>query len=280
MKTMKPFLALAAILSVLALTAPVEAQQIFSAGGTATSTNTVVTYTTANPKFVQIANYGGSRLYAALNAVATAAFGSTIPIETCEVATIYTGGSVNTTLGLITAASTTTTYQVTAEYQDTTTSNQRLLGMPFDRQYVKTVMTGCNSSTLLTANGAAVVPFANSELITLSTSGATTDSTADLLPANSIIDSVVCRVTTTITTATDWGISDPTTSLRFSAVNAVMTAGSTTVGLKHMFGVVSTTATGPTQASAAKLRITTTGTPGAGAVRCTVFGRQFVAPIS
>jgi len=278
MKTLKPFLALAAILSILALTAPVEAQQIFSAGGTATSTNTVVTYTTANPKFVQIANYGGSRLYAALNAVATAAFGTTIPIETCEVATIYTGGSVNTTLGLITAASTTTTYQVTAEYQDTTTSNQRLLGMPFDRQYIKTVMTGCNSSTLLTANGAQLVPYADSELITLATGAATTDSTGNLLHANSIIDAVVCRVTTTITTAVTWQISDPTTAGRFSATSAVMTAGATIVGLAHMFGVVTTTAAGPTQAADAKLRLTMNASPGAGVVRCTVFGRTFVAP--
>lgn len=278
MKRLNRLLALVAILSFLPFTA--DAQPIFSAGGTATSTNTVVTYTTANPKFVQIANYGSSRLYAALNAVATAAFGSTISLEPCEVVNVYTGGYVNTTLGLITAASTTTTYLVTAEYQDFSTSNPRMTGFPFNQAFQKSRLEGCNATTLLTENGAAVVPFVNSELITLSTGGATTDSTADLLPANSIIDAVVCRVTTTITTATDWGISDPTTSLRFSAVNATMTAGATTVGLKAMFGVVSTTATGPTQAAAAKLRITTTGTPGAGVIRCSVFGRTYVAPTS
>lgn len=131
-----------------------------------------------------------------------------------------------------------------------------------------------------TANGASWTRQSASESITLSTSGATTDSSANLLPANSIIKAVVCRVTTTITTATDWGISDPTTTLRFSAADSTMTSGETIVGLKHMFGVVSTTATGPTQASAAKLRITTTGTPGAGVVRCTVFSEVFVAPTS
>lgn len=136
------------------------------------------------------------------------------------------------------------------------------------------------TNVLATANAATLTQGVNSEAITLSTSGATTDSSANLLPANSIIDAVVCTVITTITTSTDWGISDPTTTLRFSAVNSTMTAGTSIVGLKHMFGVVSTTATGPTQASAAKLRITTTGNPGAGAVRCSVYFRTYVAPTS
>lgn len=131
-----------------------------------------------------------------------------------------------------------------------------------------------------TANGASWTRQAVSESITLSTSGATTDSTADLLPANSIIKSVVCRVTTTVTTATDWKVGDATTSGRFAAANSTMTAGSTSVGLVHMFGNVSTTAAGPSQAAAAKLRITTTGTPGAGVIRCTVFSEVFVAPTS
>lgn len=136
------------------------------------------------------------------------------------------------------------------------------------------------AQTYTTANGAQWVASQISELITLSTSGTTTDSTADLLPANSIIESVVCRVTTTISTATDWSVGDASTAARFASANATMTAGSTSIGLNHQKGGVSTDATGQTQAAAAKLRITTTGTPGAGAVRCTVFYRQFVAPTS
>lgn len=119
-----------------------------------------------------------------------------------------------------------------------------------------------------------------SELITLSVAGATTDSTADLLPANSLIDAVGCRVTTTITTATDWSVGDPTIAARFSSANATLTAGTTSVGMNHMKGGVATDAAGPTQTSAAKLRITTTGTPGAGVIRCTTFYRTFVAPTS
>lgn len=136
------------------------------------------------------------------------------------------------------------------------------------------------SATLLTANGAQWVQGQNSELLTLSTSGATTDTTANLLPANSIIEAVVCRVTTTITTATDWSVGDGTTAARFSSANATLVAGTTSVGLNHQKGAVTTDAAGPTQVSAAKVRITTTGTPGAGAIRITVFYRSFVAPTS
>lgn len=106
-----------------------------------------------------------------------------------------------------------------------------------------------------------------SELITLSTSGTTTDSVANLLPANAIIGPVDCRVTTTITTATNWSVGDATTGARFSPANGTLTAGTTSVGLTH---VDQTGAAGPKQTAAAKLRITTTGTPGAGAIRCAV----------
>jgi hypothetical protein len=106
-----------------------------------------------------------------------------------------------------------------------------------------------------------------SELITLSTSGATTDSVANLLPANAIIGPVDCRITTTITTATNWSVGDATIAARFAAANSTLTAGTTSVGLQH---VDQTGTSGPKQTAAAKLRITTTGTPGAGAIRCAV----------
>lgn len=133
------------------------------------------------------------------------------------------------------------------------------------------------STIVATANAATWTHGSISESITLSTSGATTDSTANLLPANSIIEAVVARVTTTITTATDWKLGDATISGRFSAVNAVMTSGSTQVGTVQ---ADQTGTSGPRQVAAAKLRITTTGTPGAGVIRVTVFYRQFVPPTS
>lgn len=126
-------------------------------------------------------------------------------------------------------------------------------------------------------NGATEYIGQATELLTLSTAGTTTDTTANLLPANSIIDAVVARVTATITTATSWQLGDPTTPGRFTAANSTMTAGTTDVGTLQQDG---TGATGVRQTAAAKVRVTTVGTPSAGSVRITVFYRQFVAPSS
>jgi hypothetical protein len=136
--------------------------------------------------------------------------------------------------------------------------------------------TGLNGSQLITGQV--------SENITLSTSGATTDSTIDL-PANSIILSVTARITTTIAgvDSTTLSIGDPTTAARFGTTGT-LTAGTTVVGLNHQQGSVSTDATGPVQTSAAKVRLTLSGgadnTPSAGAVRITIHYMQFIAPTS
>ena len=140
----------------------------------------------------------------------------------------------------------------------------------------RTIRAG-TSYELRTAEGAVWTRGVASEVITLSTSGTTTDSSANLLPANSIIEAVVARVTTTITTATDWKLGDATTPGRFTAANSNLTAGTTAVGLVH---VDQAGAAGPRQTTAAKVRVTTTGTPGAGVIRVTVFYRQFTPPAS
>lgn len=129
------------------------------------------------------------------------------------------------------------------------------------------------------ANGASVVTGTWTEAITLNTGGTTTDSTADL-PADSIIDSVACRVTTNITTAANWSAGTSSSSTRFINASTALTAGSTVVGLQQWQGSVTTDVAGPVQSSTAKLRITTNATPGAGAMRCTVFYRTFTAPTS
>lgn len=140
--------------------------------------------------------------------------------------------------------------------------------------------TGVGAIGIETANGGYYADESASELLTLSTSGATTDTSANLLPAGAVIDSVVVRITTTITTATDWSVGDPTTAARFCSANATLTAGTTSICLNHAKGNVTTEAAGRSQTAAAKVRITTTGTPGAGAIRITVFYRRFVAPTS
>jgi hypothetical protein len=117
------------------------------------------------------------------------------------------------------------------------------------------------------------------ENLTLSTGGTTTDTAANLLPADSYIESVTARVTTTVATATSWQLGDATTAGRFTAAQsgAQLTAGATVVGLVHCDV---TGAGGPRQTAAAKVRITTVGTPSAGALRITSYYRTFVAPTS
>lgn len=127
------------------------------------------------------------------------------------------------------------------------------------------------------ANGAQWISGQSSELLVLNTGGTTTDTSANLLPANSIIRSVVVRVTAAITTATAFSVGDATIAARFLATGTGLTIGSTGVGLAH---VDQTGTSGPRQTAAAKVRVTTTGTPSAGTVRITVFYEQFVAPTS
>lgn len=131
-----------------------------------------------------------------------------------------------------------------------------------------------------TANGASWQTGSASELLTLSNVAAFTDTVGNLLPANSIIEAVVVRVVTAITVATDWKVGDAATPARFAPANAVMGAGTVGIGLQHQQGSVATDAAGPVQLAAAPVRITTTGIPGAGQVRVTVFYRTFVAPQS
>lgn len=130
------------------------------------------------------------------------------------------------------------------------------------------------------ANGSFVVHNSATELLTLSTIATTTDTAASLLPQDAIIDAVLTRVTTTITTAATFSVGDPTTGARFSASAAGIAAGSTRVGIDHWSGAVTTLAAGPSQAAAAKVRITTNVNPGAGVIRITVIYHQFVAPTS
>jgi len=141
-----------------------------------------------------------------------------------------------------------------------------------------------SSQTLTGANGEAAQLAALSENVTLSTAGATTDSTIDL-PAGSVVLSVVARITTTIAgvDSTTLSIGDPTTAARFGTTGA-LTAGTTVVGITQMNGNITTTAAGPTQAATAKVRLTLSGgadnTPSAGAVRVSIVYIAFTAPTS
>jgi hypothetical protein len=135
-------------------------------------------------------------------------------------------------------------------------------------------LTTTGSISQTTANGATRTWGSNSEEITLATGATTTDSVANLLPANSVIDSVVARVTQTITAAcTGWEVGTSGSPTRFSPTggfDATLTVGETTVDV-----------TNAQQTVADKIRVTcNTGNPGAGKVRVTVFYSSFTAPTS
>lgn len=120
-----------------------------------------------------------------------------------------------------------------------------------------------------------------SEEITLDTGAAFTDSTANLLPAYSIILGVVARLTEAVTTSSSWQLGDPTTAGRFTAPNSTLLINTRDIGLLHMQGGISTDATGPVQMTSAKLRVTLAGgNPGAGKVRATVFYAELGLPTS
>lgn len=133
------------------------------------------------------------------------------------------------------------------------------------------------TDVLQTANGAQWIHGQSSELLTIA-AAATTDTTGNLLPANSVIEAVVVRVTTIIPTAATFTVGDATTAARF-ATGVAVAANTTAVGMTQ---VDQTGAGGPKQTAAAKVRVTPNLTPGTatGVVRITVFYRQFVPPTS
>lgn len=120
----------------------------------------------------------------------------------------------------------------------------------------------------------------NSEVLTLATGSTTTDTVANLLPANAIIEAVNYRVTTAITTAVSFSIGDASTAGRFVSGATGVSLGSTGAGLLQWSGGVATDAAGPLQVSSAKVRVTTNANPGAGAIRIEVFYRVFALPTS
>jgi hypothetical protein len=123
-------------------------------------------------------------------------------------------------------------------------------------------------------NGGGVIQFKNSELVTLATDATTTDTTANLLPANSILLGVTGTVNTTITSAcTGWELGDATTAGRFTANDTTLTAGEKKVGSVQLTTAIASATAGMFQTSAAKVRITCAGgNPGAGKIRVVVWG--------
>lgn len=119
-------------------------------------------------------------------------------------------------------------------------------------------------------NGGGQVKFlVDCGIITLSTSGATTTSTA-FVPSLFYNHGCSARVTTTITTATDWAVGIAGATSTFGTANSTLTAGTTDYTKQGTPAVA--LATGATAATLTAVLITCTGTAGAGAVRVKVWG--------
>jgi hypothetical protein len=101
--------------------------------------------------------------------------------------------------------------------------------------------------------------------------GATTTTGLTCLPANAIIDAVVYRVTTTITTATTFTIGDSGSATRYCATQSNMSAGATGTCTAAGFYL---------NPSALGVKITPSTTPGAGAIRLIVYYHTWTAPTS
>lgn len=120
----------------------------------------------------------------------------------------------------------------------------------------------------------------NTEELTIA-AAASTDSVANLLPADSIIQAVCVRVTALFPTAATFTVGDAADADRFASGVSVA-AGTTAVGLLHMQGGIAADASGPVQTAAAAVRITPNLAPAAatGKVRIDVYYSKFVAAAS
>jgi hypothetical protein len=129
-------------------------------------------------------------------------------------------------------------------------------------------------------NGGGAVQFHYSELVTLATGAATTDTTANVLPANSLLLGITGTVNTTITgSCTGWELGDATTAARFTSNDTTLTAGEKKVGSTQLTTAIASATAGMFQTSAAKLRITCAGgNASAGKIRVSTWGYTLVAP--
>ena len=210
---------------------------------------------------------------------------STLPIKIgCAMGTIASAGTGTIrVLGEVTGLSGLTagaTYYIGATaggITSTAPANARVVGQA--KSTTTLLITGeRNYFRLATANDAYWERNVASEEITIA-AAASTDSTANLLPANSLIEAVVCRVTALLPTAATFSIGDATQTARFGTGIAVA-AGTTNVGIIQHNPDLASADLGPVQAAAAKIRITPNASPAAatGKIRVSVFYSLFAAP--
>lgn len=132
---------------------------------------------------------------------------------------------------------------------------------------------GAASSAAADGFGGSSTIVVDEEEITLSTSGTTTLSVANLLRANAILVGFTYRWTVAMLTGTDWiAGKDGGDTDGFVATNTTFTLGATGVGAGALIGTLNV--------AAGKVIITTTGTPTAGKIRVVLVQRVFTPPTS
>jgi hypothetical protein len=128
------------------------------------------------------------------------------------------------------------------------------------------------------ANGSYVSRNSASELLTLATGATTTNTAGNLAAASGIIDSILVRVTTTITTAANFTVK-VTGGNAFCQIGTAVTSNATlTAGTTYV--LVPCAHADQYVASATTLTVTTNVNPGAGALRLTTVYRTLNAPTS
>jgi len=138
---------------VCAVAVPASAQSVFSAKGTATNTNSVVTFSPANPTLVRVFNDGAVTIFAKFNAVPTAVAGTTWLVGACEVRTFYLSGG--TDVNLITESGTSAGYRVEAEKRNVNNSDPNVGPMALSAA-APVPIPGCSTASSLPALGANV----------------------------------------------------------------------------------------------------------------------------
>jgi len=194
-------------------------------------------------------------------------YGDASDLVGCEGALAYDAGTNTLTSSGTAALATVTATSVTA-----TAAVQ-------GATVVGTTSVSTPSAIVTGANGGKWTAGIASEALTLDTGNPSTDTTANLLPANSIIDAVTYRITTTITTSVSFTIGDASTVDRFCTTQSVMTAGTTGLCFRQHHALFSGD-TASTQDAAAKIRVILNANPGAGVIRLQVHYRTFTPPTS
>lgn len=138
---------------VCAIAVPASAQSVFSAKGTASDTNSVVTFSPANPRVVRVFNDGVTTIFAKFNDVPTAVAGTTWLLGPCEARTFYVTGG--TTINLITAAATSAAYRVEAESRSVNNADPNVGSLRLDVSAPVSI-PGCSTASALPAFGASV----------------------------------------------------------------------------------------------------------------------------